>query len=289
MILRERIPSSNFRSSLISILRLIFGIIDVCTKGRLKSSNSNIVIFHEVSNSMSPHSRNMGTGISEAKAKYLLGRLLHKSNSGQFPLNFEVTFDDGYRIPDEILNLLRDSGTRVILFINPSTILDGVSWDAIHNYYKIPKVFPNLEQMMAKISEAKLDREFLAYQGDYMSIDELVALKIKFPKILFGGHGAIHTDLKFISERMYVNLDSKFEAVNTLLSKSSYFAWPYGSENRDLVHHLKKQGYKHFFFGSARSLRTQNTKGIVRTQIDSMCDTYLQIRGAMLLNRLMSS
>jgi Polysaccharide deacetylase len=276
------------KSSLISILKYFFGVIDACTKGKLRNSKPNIIVFHEVSNYLSPHSTKMGTGISEVKAKYLLDRLLRKSTGNQLAINFMVTFDDGYRIPDTILHLLRDSGTQVIFFINQSTVLDGISWDAIDNYFKPAKLIRDLEDIMTKIAESKSHREFLTYQGDFMSIDELIALKNNFPRFLIGGHGAIHTDLKSIEKSLYMELDSKFELLSKLLAKDACFAWPYGSENNDLVTFLKKQGYRHFFLGSARSLRTQNAKGIVRTQIDSKCDTYLRVRGAMLLNRLLS-
>lgn len=267
----------------------IFGLVDKLTLGLIRRKARNVLVFHEVSKQPSGHSRAMETHVKTEDAITLLRNLINQLHRHRLE-NLTVTFDDGYRIPNEILNLLRQEGIRTIFFLNASTIEFGINWDALKSFRRDSLIIPSTEVEVLKVlSDLQRDFEFLEYQGTYFTAKDCINLS-RSSNFQLGEHIYLHESANKFGQKLAHNLLRRSQKIFSKLgTKPASFAWPYGEISYEYRIRLKEFGFSEIYGGALRKFQNTDYPDIARVQVDLNTKTKYEIRGALFLNRIFGS
>jgi len=222
------------------------------------------LVFHEISSDTKKKSKPSSMfSIDTHKALRVISKL--SKNYRWLPWKkgkLQFTFDDGYRIPCSVLNLLEDSGHRTILFINASTVLQG----------RTPVGPGSRDKLM--------DQRYL------------FEILNKFGNLEVGDHNWEHKNLKSEANSSFRDGLIKTESIFSRHGlKVHSYAWPYGLMNPEQIPILLDFGYQELYLGSAVSYlkNTSMSESVYfRTQVDKRNFRILTIRGSLLLNRILA-
>ena len=231
------------------------GLIDVALLGGVRRNIPNALVFHDIFLNSQEQHIDKNSYVLEENAFKLITKLDKKCKSTLFR-NPILTFDDGLKSPLKFLGMIEHLKPQVVLFINTDSVFRAT-----------------------KGSNSK-----------YLNLSDLNALISQFSrKIQIGDHLHKHVRATEIEEEEFRSLlnmsKSHFdkEGINC-----SSFAWPYGIENSKFHNILEEYGYKEIFVGGVRRPYKGGTNRIARVQISMARYTYLQVRGQLLLNRILA-
>lgn len=268
----KKSPTLRFRLFSVKLIRSILGVLDVVTLGAIRNSKPDVLVFHRIVENGEVDESKLTVG--KNRALHLMKNLCRHYD--RFPWKCQkliFTFDDGYIVPTQVLQFLRERRKKAIFFVNAGLLQELESEETPREYDDGPLF--NLDPVQV------------------MNWVELLEVKQLLPEIEVGDHNWFHVNLENHAIQDFIDglLKSKstFEAKGLLISS---YAWPFGVMKPDQVPVLHQHNYQNLYLGSATKhlfLEPAIKKRITfRVQVDQENSSTLTVRGSFLLNRLLS-
>ena len=284
-------PNSKLLLKVKNCFFLLLGLVDVITRSNVCRSQESALVFHEISDMPSKLSQLNKTNITVKQFTELVKE--YENSNWMKKLRIQFTFDDGFKLSDDILDLLEAAKVRSIFFINSSTIDSKINCDAIRvmdylsslpNLDSGKKAFDSPDRIEEIVTTFTKPNHFYEFQGPYFTWNELRALEKR--QFMIGDHFIYHVDVTRLTLQ---DLDRLITASRTRFREErihcSSFALPYGKANRKVIELLKHHQIISKYGGSAYSLLSQRLDCIPRVQVTEKTQSIRVIRGELLFNR----
>jgi peptidoglycan/xylan/chitin deacetylase (PgdA/CDA1 family) len=269
---------------------LIFGAIDFMTQSRIFRTEESVLVFHEVENNPCEISIRNGTNTHPTFLTKLLNKIEKKNWMSRLQVVF--TFDDGFKLPTEILERLIQLDISLIFFVNVSTVETGLDHQTLSTDLIKSKIgrqnnlslIDSMNKIYSGISDGNLFDELQKAQGRRLGWSDID--KLKNSGVSIGDHFFIHMELSsFTRESLESLIEESAEYFKRHNITTDYFSLPYGIGTRAETNLIFKSGFKKIYGGSARNVLLSRTNCIPRVQISEKQSSLLNLRGELLLNR----
>jgi len=252
------------------------GLVDLFTLGMIKRTIPNAIVFHEISDSPSYFSKKNHTNIEVGCARRIFNQFTKKriGNLG-YRQNIVFTFDDGFLSTLPYIEHLCKINAKVAIFLNSNTVITGTSEDEKEGHSE-PKGLLN-------------NKTTFGEKSSFLNKVQIVSLHVNYPNLEISDHLHKHLDCRSLSEQEFEGyLQTSRNFFNSFDVRLKSFAWPYGSENTLFFEILSKFGFEKVYKGGLRSPQGLDLFRLPRAQALQTPFPTLYIRGALLLNRLLS-
>ena len=269
-------PVGNGPNKFLTLTKIIFGILDTFTLGMIRRHIPNTIVFHEVSDSPSYFSKRNHTNIKTKCGRKIINQFAQKriANLG-YHHNIVFTFDDGFLSSVPYIEHLCEINAEVIIFLNSNTVVTGISEDE--------------REFGVDLRGFSSNKMTLGEKSSFLNKEQIVSLHNRYPNLEIGDHLHKHLDSSTLSEIEFVEyLKNSKIFFNSFGVCPKSFAWPYGSENLLFLELLSRFGFEKVYRGGLRSPQGLDLFRLPRAQALQTPFPTLYIRGALLLNRLLS-
>lgn len=266
----------NRTNHVIIFIKSVLGVVDLFTLGMIKRTIPNVIVFHEISDSPSYFSKKNHTNIKVRYARRIFNHFTKKriANLG-YHHNIIFTFDDGFLSTLPHIKHLCDINAKVVIFLNSNTVITGTSEDE--------KVFEG------DLKASLTNQLTFAKKSNFLNKEQIVSLHNDYPNLEIGDHLHKHLDCRSLSEQEFEGyLQTGRNFFNSFDVRPKSFAWPYGSENPLFYEILSRFGYEKVYKGGLRMAQEIDLCHLPRAQAMQTPFPTLYIKGALLLNRLLS-
>ena len=239
---------------------LFLGLIDEITNSNICVNQEGALVFHEVSDTPSKLSDINKTNTKVEPFTDLVNEFKHEKWMKKLRIRF--TFDDGFKLSDELLDILEMAKVDCVFFINSSTIDSKINFDAIRfmgdfcvqRYIAIEgKAFESRKEIEEVIKDFTKVEQIFELQGVYFNWEDLRALQERHFTI--GDHFTYHIDVtKFELPLLHALISGNERRLRRERIHCSSFAFPYGKTNRDVVELLEQLKIAYRYGGSAFSI-----------------------------------
>lgn len=288
----RKIVSLQLKLKVKTCFYLFLGVIDEITKSNICVNQEGALVFHEVSDIPSKISYINKTNTTVEQFTDLVNEYKHTKWMKKLRIRF--TFDDGFKLSDEVLDILEAAKVESIFFVNSSTIDSKINLDAIRfigdfwvqRYMTREGVaFDSTKEIEEVIREVMKVNQIFELQGVYFNWEDLRALQERHFTI--GDHFTYHIDVtKFELPLLHALISGNERRLRQERIHCSSFAFPYGKTNRDVVELLEQLKIAYRYGGSAFSILKQRSDCIPRVQVTEATRSIRAIRGELLFNRI---
>lgn len=271
---------------------LLLGLVDGITKSNVCRNQESALVFHEISDTPSKLSELNKTNTTIKQFTEIVKE--YENSKWMKKLRTQFTFDDGFKLSDDLLHILEAAKVNSIFFINSSTIDTKINVDAIAIMHHLSSTLNASSEKAAFDSPERIEKvvrtftkpnHFYEFQGHYFTWKDL--RKLEKRQFTIGDHFMYHIDITRLSLQ---DLHQLIKAGRTRFRQErihcSSFAFPYGRANRDVIDLLKHHQISRRYGGSAYSLVRYRLECIPRVQVTEKTRSIRVVRGELLFNRI---